>query len=111
MSARRGLLLGTLICLSGGCLMGGTFGSMVIDENCGGTIPVGGTTFVFMADSSGSGACPDNPFANVSPNPWLNLLVTAMTDTALSGPLTCDPGAAFVQCTVTFDPSTLLYSA
>jgi hypothetical protein len=87
---------------------------MAIDVDCGGTIPVGGTTFVFMADSSGSGACPENTdlvFANVSSSPWLNLLVTASLSTALTGPLTCDPGAAFVQCAVTFDPSKLLYSA
>jgi len=92
----------------------GSPSGMALDTSCGGTTLVSGTTFGFMAGPSGSGACPVDTnlvFGNVSPNDWSNLLVTASTDTALTGPLTCDPGTAFLKCTATFDPTALLYRA
>src|SRR5580765_857150 len=83
MSLRHALMLGTVMCFSATCLMA-TASDMAIDENCGGTTLVGGTTFGFMASSSGSGACPTNTnlvFGNVSSNDWFNLLITAVTPT------------------------------
>ena len=104
------LLLGALIFLAAGCLKA----EMAIDCPSGGTILVPGTTLSFMANGSGAGDCHTNPnlvFANVSPNAWLNLLITASLPAAFTPPLTCNPVIDFLNCTAMFNSSTDQYSA